>query len=86
VGEAHQRVHQAELPRVVELEAGDALSGRLAPRSSCAGGGAAFGAPHQWATVAGRRPAPMARSKTNAPIAASSCLYSGLGRYGMIMQ
>ncbi len=28
VGEAHQRVHQGELSRVVELEAGDALSRR----------------------------------------------------------
>ena len=28
VGEAHERVHQGELPRVVELEAGDALARR----------------------------------------------------------
>ena len=28
VGEAHEGVHQGELPRVVELEAGDALSRR----------------------------------------------------------
>ena len=26
MGEAHERVHQGELPRVVKLEAGDALS------------------------------------------------------------
>ncbi len=29
VGEAHERVHQGELPRVVELEAGDALARRV---------------------------------------------------------
>ena len=28
VGEAHERVHQGKLPRVVELEAGDALARR----------------------------------------------------------
>ena len=28
VGEAYERVHQGKLPRVIELEAGNALSGR----------------------------------------------------------